>query len=359
MDGVPFTPTLRTAKIRRIAFPFHPRTIVKRSVVTPKRFSNTNMSFDDCNEPTLVAPTATSTDVFALPDATALRTNMGSIIVPNTASADTMRESNIFFNFERRGSASTAASPTTSVYLTADEESPLGRLCAVPAPRDNTESPLGRKTAGATNAQANKGSVSASSSESTMVVEETGNTPDTVSVPRNKVVPVLELNTQFLDSADSLVDLAHSTSAERDVEWASGEGPCRVCHGAVVAKPGDRSRRAVFAAELHGQWHRGCFTCSDCAQPLNREQPCYVHEDIPYCQQHYHEHNGSLCAICHTGVEGDCLENHKQERFHTECLRCYICQETIQQEYSLINDTIAICQHHDLEALAQEGIVQF
>lgn len=365
--------SVHTAKARHIAFPFHARSIIKRTVVAPRRFSAQSSTAEDPEE---IAAQAAPTDVFALPNATALRTNMGSIIIPaqNPVSPAPptlapMRESNIFFNFERRGSASTAASPAPSalsVYITADEQSPLARLGAATAAsaRASAASPLCRKAAGAPAAVAlapldtdTSASLSAASlsrsDDSTMVVS----TPEDTGTPQGKAQPVLGLTTQFLDSADSLVE----NTGDSPAVWPTGTGPCRVCGGAVETRSasGDRTRRAVHAAELHGQWHRGCFTCSDCAQPLSRSQPCYVHGDMPYCGQHYHARNGSLCAICHTGVEGECLENHKHERFHTECLRCYVCRQTIQQQYSLINDTIAICAHHDLQALAEQGVLEF
>lgn len=136
------------------------------------------------------------------------------------------------------------------------------------------------------------------------------------------------------------------------IKYDTGMGPCRKCHGEIT----DHSR---FAKELSGQWHRDCFRCSKCNIKFNKSNPCYILDDEAYCQIDYHILNHSICHICHTGIEGECLENDKEERFHVHCLTCFLCKEVIKNDYFIFNETIPICGQHDVDQLIQDGIIEF
>lgn len=128
------------------------------------------------------------------------------------------------------------------------------------------------------------------------------------------------------------------------VEYKTGEGPCRLCHKEITSN-------ARFAKELTGQWHRDCFRCIKCDQKFNRSNPCYILNDEPYCQMDYHIANNTICKICGIFIEGECLENDKEERFHVHCLTCFLCHEVIKNDYFLCNDNIPICDKHDINQL--------
>ncbi|CCK72822.1 LIM domain-containing protein KNAG_0L02040 [Huiozyma naganishii CBS 8797] len=131
-----------------------------------------------------------------------------------------------------------------------------------------------------------------------------------------------------------------------------GEGPCRGCHMPVEGK-------RVTASELSGQWHRRCFHCAECDLQFDKHHACYVIADTPYCQEHYHERNGSICKLCGGFIEGDCLENDRAERFHPGCLVCVVCHEQISSDYLLINGDVPLCGAHDLDQLAADGLFEF
>lgn len=135
-------------------------------------------------------------------------------------------------------------------------------------------------------------------------------------------------------------------------KYPPGEGPCRTCGLAIVTK-GVYSKKP---GELSGQWHKKCFKCTDCDIIFNKLIPCYILNDMPYCQKHYHENNNSICKVCNKFIEGECLENDKKERYHVNCLRCFICKKTITQDYFIFNDVIPLCGNHDMDSLILNGL---
>lgn len=151
-----------------------------------------------------------------------------------------------------------------------------------------------------------------------------------------------------------LVDTAVDTLSEEQPihKFPPGEGPCRAC-GEEVHGKGVFSKRAN---ELSGQWHRNCFRCLTCDVKFNKKIPCYILDDQPYCQQHYHETNGSICQVCQGFIEGECLENDRTERFHVHCLTCFLCKTRITSDYFIYNGELPLCSEHDIEALLRDGL---
>lgn len=137
---------------------------------------------------------------------------------------------------------------------------------------------------------------------------------------------------------------------EQTRKYPQGEGPCRLC-GLEVTEKGIFSKKDN---ELSGQWHRSCFRCLKCGVKFSKQTPCYILDDKPYCQQHYHEENNSICQICNGFIEGECLENDRGERFHVNCLTCFLCKTPIASDYFIYNEELPLCGHHDMEALVGE-----
>lgn len=57
--------------------------------------------------------------------------------------------------------------------------------------------------------------------------------------------------------------------------------------------------------------------------------------DSPYCEEHYHRLNNSVCARreCGRGIEGPFLETERRAKFHPDCLRCGQCKEVLRGDY--------------------------
>ncbi|QQK40297.1 Paxillin-like protein [Penicillium digitatum] len=103
----------------------------------------------------------------------------------------------------------------------------------------------------------------------------------------------------------------------------------------------NRGGKSVSSSDgrLTGRYHRGCFVCFECHSPFQTAD-FYVLNNRPFCAQHYHERNGSLCAGCNTGIEGHYLETVERNparpdrrRFHTHCLQCRTCHVLLKGDY--------------------------
>ncbi|ODV95266.1 hypothetical protein PACTADRAFT_33844 [Pachysolen tannophilus NRRL Y-2460] len=127
-----------------------------------------------------------------------------------------------------------------------------------------------------------------------------------------------------------------------DIKYPAGKGPCRRCGLNIIGK-------SIWSkdGQLSGRWHRDCFSCHNCAMVFDKGSNCYVIQDHPYCEQHFHELNDSLCHICTKGIEGQCLENENKEKFHPGCLTCHKCGEFITRDYFIV-DQMPLCERDGL-----------
>ncbi|KHJ42798.1 LIM domain protein [Trichuris suis] len=78
-----------------------------------------------------------------------------------------------------------------------------------------------------------------------------------------------------------------------------------------------------YITALNLQWHPECFVCQDCKQPFVGGS-FFEHFGQPYCEIHYHEKRGSLCAGCHKPISGRCVTA-MGEKFHPEHFICSFC----------------------------------
>ncbi|KAJ5403207.1 hypothetical protein N7509_003078 [Penicillium cosmopolitanum] len=112
------------------------------------------------------------------------------------------------------------------------------------------------------------------------------------------------------------------------------KGNCKGCGEEITGKSVSSSD-----GRLTGKYHRGCFVCFECSSPFQTAD-FYVLNNKPYCAQHYHERNGSLCSTCHNGIEGEYLETVERtgarpdrRRFHLNCLQCRTCHIMLKGDY--------------------------
>lgn len=112
------------------------------------------------------------------------------------------------------------------------------------------------------------------------------------------------------------------------------KGNCKGCGEEITGKSISSSD-----GRLTGRYHRGCFVCFECSSPFQTAD-FYVLNNKPFCAQHYHERNGSLCSTCHDGIEGEYLETVERNggrpgrcRFHIDCLQCRTCQVLLKGDY--------------------------
>lgn len=112
------------------------------------------------------------------------------------------------------------------------------------------------------------------------------------------------------------------------------KGQCRGCSKMILA-----NQKSVSSADgrLTGRYHKECFACTTCHGPFATAD-FYVLRDQPYCAQHYHALNGTLCGGCGRGIEGQYLEAVRSkakgpEKFHSKCFTCVMCRVVLQGDY--------------------------
>lgn len=126
------------------------------------------------------------------------------------------------------------------------------------------------------------------------------------------------------------------------------KGNCRGCSQPIYGK-------SIRAADgrLTGRYHHQCFSCKTCARPFP-DASFYVHNDSPYCAQHWHQINGSLCRKCHQGIEGHYLATDRGEKFHTSCFSCTTCNVPLREDYFEMSGR-AYCERHAFD-FARRGV---
>lgn len=127
--------------------------------------------------------------------------------------------------------------------------------------------------------------------------------------------------------------LSHDLSP-RPPKAGGSRGQCRGCSQPIVA--GQKSMSSKDG-RLTGRYHKKCFACHTCQRPFETAD-FYVHDDRPFCAEHYHALNGSLCSSCGLGIEGQYLEatntgDKAAEKFHPQCLQCSTCHMSLQDDY--------------------------
>jgi hypothetical protein len=107
---------------------------------------------------------------------------------------------------------------------------------------------------------------------------------------------------------------------------ATNKGNCRGCGDKITGK-------SVSSADgrLTGRYHKECFVCKTCSEPFATTD-FYVIKNHPYCSQHYHALNGTLCKTCDRGIEGQYLETESKQKFHPTCFTCTVCTTLYQRD---------------------------
>ncbi|KAG9191036.1 hypothetical protein G6011_09124 [Alternaria panax] len=108
---------------------------------------------------------------------------------------------------------------------------------------------------------------------------------------------------------------------------AASKGNCRGCSEPIIGKSVKDS-----SGRLTGRYHKHCFVCRTCADPFPTAE-FYVFDNSPYCEQHYHKLNGSLCNACNRGIEGQYLETDLRQKFHPRCFTCTTCRIVLRDGY--------------------------
>ncbi|KAF2466040.1 uncharacterized protein BDR25DRAFT_269107 [Lindgomyces ingoldianus] len=130
----------------------------------------------------------------------------------------------------------------------------------------------------------------------------------------------------------------------------AGKGRCRGCSEPIVGKSVKDS-----SGRLTGRYHKQCFVCRTCRDPFPTAD-FYVFENSPYCEQHYHQLNGSLCKSCDRGIEGQYLETDQRQKFHPKCFTCLVCRIVLRDDYYEVGGKV-YCDRHAYHASQQSNFL--
>ncbi|AOW04288.1 hypothetical protein B0I72DRAFT_143110 [Yarrowia lipolytica] len=184
------------------------------------------------------------------------------------------------------------------------------------------------------------------SSLSNMSINTSATTPmDSCHSSSMSLMPVQEYQPDSTDT--SFTFESKTSSSENGGKKKKRKTPCRGCNQMIVGK-------AVSAKDsLSGRWHRECFKCHGCDDdfPSTEGLEFYIHDDWPYCQQCYHHTNNSICSGCGQGIEGECLETTSGDaglllRYHTSCLVCATCGDSLCHDEYYTVDGVPLCDKH-------------
>lgn len=138
---------------------------------------------------------------------------------------------------------------------------------------------------------------------------------------------------------------------QRDVSrrpTTAGKGRCRGCSEQIVGKSIKDS-----SGRLTGRYHKECFVCRTCRSPFPTAE-FYVFNNFPYCEQHYHQLNGSLCRACNRGIEGQYLETDRRLKFHPRCFSCATCRIVLRDDYYEVGGR-NYCERHAYHMVNQRN----
>ncbi|KAJ4356604.1 uncharacterized protein N0V89_004639 [Didymosphaeria variabile] len=128
----------------------------------------------------------------------------------------------------------------------------------------------------------------------------------------------------------------------------ANKGRCRGCSEQIVGKSIKDS-----SGRLTGRYHKQCFVCRTCRDPFPTAE-FYVFNNAPYCEQHYHQLNGSLCRACNRGIEGQYLETDQRLKFHPRCFSCNTCRIVLRDDYYEVGGR-NYCERHAYSAVNQRN----
>ncbi|KAF1957774.1 hypothetical protein CC80DRAFT_33629 [Byssothecium circinans] len=128
----------------------------------------------------------------------------------------------------------------------------------------------------------------------------------------------------------------------------TSKGRCRGCGETITGKSVKDS-----SGRLTGRYHRECFVCRTCGENFPTAE-FYVFENAPYCHQHYHILNGSLCRTCNRGIEGQYLETDQRLKFHPRCFTCFTCRIVLRDDYFEVGRR-NFCERHAHAAVNQRN----
>ncbi|KAF2787471.1 hypothetical protein K505DRAFT_125591 [Melanomma pulvis-pyrius CBS 109.77] len=164
--------------------------------------------------------------------------------------------------------------------------------------------------------------------------------------PRELQVPNMDPALNLLRSPVKRTPEPESRRPVNRRPTTANRGRCRGCSETITGKSVKDS-----SGRLTGRYHKECFVCRTCQDPFPSAE-FYVFDNSPYCEQHYHELNGSMCKRCNRGIEGQYLETDRRQKFHPRCFTCSTCRIVLRDDYYEVGGRV-FCDRHAFHAAQQ------
>ncbi|CAO3631262.1 unnamed protein product [Mucor hiemalis] len=111
---------------------------------------------------------------------------------------------------------------------------------------------------------------------------------------------------------------------------------CDFCHEPI-------ENSAINALGKH--YHEDHFCCTACRKPFGDKAAFMVHEDKPYCQDDYMKICGKKCSGCGQYISGEYINALEQE-WHKGCFTCTDCKSPFTNGSFLVKDNKPYCEEH-------------
>ncbi|CAD5119908.1 DgyrCDS8488 [Dimorphilus gyrociliatus] len=104
-------------------------------------------------------------------------------------------------------------------------------------------------------------------------------------------------------------------------------------------------------------WHSTCLRCCICQTTLDRHTSCYIKEDHIYCKLDYLRHFGTKCSKCDRNIQPkDWVRRARENVYHLACFACDACKRQLStgEEFALHENKV-LCKTHYIELLEGGG----
>lgn len=159
---------------------------------------------------------------------------------------------------------------------------------------------------------------------------------------RNEINDEYEGNTKGLEN-EVEQPLNFEDNEQHSIEDIEPVEEVELCRGCSMEIKPDEKTIYDKNGELSGKWHKKCFVCNHCQIKFSKSTPCYIHNDEPFCEEHFFEITGLICFGCKGRILDDfCLDVMTLGKAHIGCFKCHECDVAIEDEY-FSNKDINLC----------------
>ncbi|KAI8819404.1 uncharacterized protein EV422DRAFT_568834 [Fimicolochytrium jonesii] len=114
----------------------------------------------------------------------------------------------------------------------------------------------------------------------------------------------------------------------QDAKMYEGKLYCAICLDKMTLRICQACRRPIVGRSvtaLSKYFHPEHFVCAKCEKPFNASQ-YWDYKGKPYCEGHYHELMGDVCAMCHEPAIGKTITamGRKFCQTHFNCIGCHL-----------------------------------